>query len=239
MDATTTIETGRSGNDILPGILAGYRFTLCQGPEAAERALEVRRQVYVQGVGYDIPVPDAYDARSWFLLAEDVETGEAVGSMRLTPRFAGSLELEESFSLPKSLRTAKAVELNRFAILPAYRKGKTFLPIVSLGLFKLAFQFLQSVGLWHIIIASKPERLWTYEWLGFSRSGRTASYGNLDGADHELMVCDVRQVAVGFESHPLGDFFLDMAHPEIVLPHVLPELGIGVDAEALGFRQSA
>src|SRR5262245_36308256 len=148
-----------TANDIVPGILEGYRFTVCEGAEAARRALEIRRKVYVEGVGYDVPVPDAYDHRSWLLIAEDEATGQPVGCMRLTPRFAGPFELEEYFTLPKALRTPKCVEINRFAILPEYRKGKTFLPIVSLGLFKTAMTFLQSMNVSHIVIASKPERI--------------------------------------------------------------------------------
>src|SRR5207245_8735713 len=48
----------------LAHLLKGYRFSVCEGPDAAARALEVRRRVYVEGVGYDIPVPDEYDRRS-------------------------------------------------------------------------------------------------------------------------------------------------------------------------------
>src|ERR1051325_3846605 len=119
-------------NDILAGLLEGYTFTVCDNDEDAAEALEIRRRVYVEGVGYDVPVPDAYDHRSWLLLARDEKTGKAVGSMRLTPRVPRPFELEEYFTLPTSLRGAKAIEINRFAILPEYRKGTTFLPVVSM-----------------------------------------------------------------------------------------------------------
>src|SRR5438093_1919477 len=104
----------RDESDILPGLLSGCRFSVCEGPEAVAAALDVRRQVYVDGVGYDVPVPDAYDARSWLLLAEAEATGRAVGTMRLTPRFVGPFELEEYFTLPKTLRSSRSVEINRF-----------------------------------------------------------------------------------------------------------------------------
>ncbi|MGH9363353.1 MAG: GNAT family N-acyltransferase, partial [Thermoanaerobaculia bacterium] len=177
-------------NDLLPQLLRGYRFAVCTTAEAAARALEVRRQVYVNGNGYSVPVPDEYDARSWFLLAEDVATGQAVGSMRLTPRLAGPFEAEEYFRLPRELCVPKAVELNRFAILPAYRKGKTFLPIVSFGLFRVAFEVLNRFGARWMVIASKPERIWTYEWLRFARTGLVAPYGKLDYSEHELLSFD-------------------------------------------------
>jgi len=227
---------GEATNDILPGLLRGYRFTVCETHEAAVQALNIRRQVYVDDVGYDVPVPDAYDARSWLLLATDESTGQPVGSMRLTPRLAGPFELEEYFTLPKALRSAKSVELNRFAILPAYRKGKTFLPIVSLGLFKTVMVFLKSMGAHQMVIASKPERIWTYEWLRFRRTGRTALYGALDAVEHELLTYDFRRVDTTMDDHPLSPFFNTLDYREVVLPERLPSLGLGVDLDATSFR---
>lgn len=231
------LETAASESDITAGILRGYRFSVCETPETARQALDIRRRVYVEGLGYDIPVPDAYDARSWLLLAEDEATGRPVGSMRLTPRFAGPFELEEYFTLPKALRSPKCVEINRFAILPECRKGKTFLPIVSLGLFKTATRFLHNMNTHHLVIASKPERIWTYEWLQFQRTGCVAQYGTLDSIEHELLSLDVR-VAAAFPGHPFEKFFAQLEHREVVLPRRLPALGLGVDLDE-PFRMSA
>ncbi len=222
-------------------LLRGYRFTVCETPAAVNAALEIRRRVYVEGSGYAMPIPDRYDGRSWFLLAEDLATGQAVGSMRLTPRFAGSLEAEEYFVLPKPLDSPMAVEINRFAILPAYRKGKTFLPVVSLGLFKLVMSFLQRINAEYMVIASKPERIWTYEWMRFVRTGLIAEYEKLDRAEHELMSYDFRRAAQILEGHPFYSFFVDLQYREIVVPRRTPRLGIGIPraADALTFRNSA
>ena len=236
------LEASRTdANDIVPQLLKGYRFSVCDTPEKVAAALDVRRRVYVDGVGYDVPVPDAYDHRSWLLVAEDAATGQAVGCMRLTPRFAGSFELEEYFTLPKVLRSGKAVEVNRFAILPEYRKGKTFLPIVSLGLFKTVVRFLDSIGADYMVVASKPEKIYTYEWIGFERTGRTAQYGALDAVEHELLSYEFRRIRTLMEGHPFGEFFTTMDYREVVLPRELPALGLGVDVDALPFelRQSA
>ena len=236
----TTAASPESGADLLPRLLEGYRFRVCEDATAAGRALAVRRQVYVDGVGYHVPVPDAYDERSWFLLAEETRTGTAVGSMRLTPRFTGALELEESFALPARLRGTKSVELNRFAILPGHRKGKTFLPVVSLGLFKLVHAFLQGLDAHYMIIAAKPERVWTYEWMRFARTGRTGRYGQLDGAEHELLWYDFRHRATILEGHPFQSFFLDLDYHEVRLPAALPPLGLGVDlARGSGLQEVA
>jgi len=213
----------------LAHLLKGYRFSVCEGPDAAARALEVRRRVYVEGVGYDIPVPDEYDRRSWFLLAEDVAAGTAVGSMRITPRFAGALEAEEYFSLPPALRSPRTVEISRFAILPEYRKGKTFLPTVSVGLFKLGIAFLR-LRIDDLVICSKPERVWTYEWLRFARTGLLARYAKLNNAAHEMLVLDFRQIVKTYAEHPFEELLVGPPCPEVMVPRRAPTLGIGVRA---------
>src|SRR5439155_101825 len=74
-------------------LLRGYRFRVCTDRVAFESALDVRRRIYLGHCGYDVPVPDEYDPRSWLLLAEHVGSGEVVGTMRITPRSAGPHEL--------------------------------------------------------------------------------------------------------------------------------------------------
>jgi hypothetical protein len=209
------------------GLLAGYRFSICSTPEAIDRAIDVRRRVYVNGNGYDVPVPDAYDPRSWFLLAEDTQTGLACGTVRLTPRSAGPLECEEYFRLPLPLRTSGSVEITRFAILPEYRKGKTFLPVVSLGLFNLVKQVIDRIDARNLVICSKPERVWTYEWMRFRRTGLTARYEKLNGGEHELLYFDLRRVASDLADHPFRPFLVGESFPESQLPAILPPLGFG------------
>jgi hypothetical protein len=235
----TAEKVSRSESELqdtrLGQLLKGYRFSVCEGPAAAARALEVRRQVYVDGIGYDVPVPDEYDRRSWFLLAEDVEAGKAVGSMRITPRFAGELEAEEYFSLPPILRSPRVVEISRFAILPEYRKGKTFLPSVSVGLFKLGIAFLR-LRTDDVVICSKPERVWTYEWLCFEGTGLVARYAKLNNAEHELLVLDFRHIVKTYAGHPFEELLVGPPCPEVVVPRRAPALGIGVRAETREFR---
>src|SRR5213082_2691744 len=76
---------------IFTRLLRGYRFSVCEDAASVARALEVRRQVYRDTCGYDVPIPDEYDGRSWLLLAEDVRTGEAVGSSGPAVRGRGVL----------------------------------------------------------------------------------------------------------------------------------------------------
>src|SRR5262252_1982700 len=85
--STTTDETTP-----MPDLFRGFRFRFCQSEADWQAALDMRRAVYRSDCGYDVPVPDGYDRRSWVVVAEDTTTGRIVGTMRLTPRWTGSLE---------------------------------------------------------------------------------------------------------------------------------------------------
>ena len=218
-----------TGESVVAHLFKGYRFTVCQTAARAAQALELRRRVYAES-GYRVPTPDEYDGRSWLLLAEDMVAGKPVGSLRMTPRFAGPLEAEEYFTLPRRLASPKSIELTRFAILPEYRKGKTFLPIVSLGLFKLVWNIMRSTNSAYMVVSSKPERIWTYQWLRFRRTGLTAQYGKLANAEHELLWQDFRHEATHLDDHPFCEFFQDIEYPEVIMPRTLPAFGV-VSAE--------
>ena len=225
-----TTNTARAdekrGEGPLSDLLAGYRFELCTDAAAFEAALDVRRRVYNQSCGYDVPIPDAYDRRSWLLIARHVASGEAVGTMRITPRSAGRLEAEEYFWLPPKLRTTRSVEVNRFAILPEHRRGDKLMPAVSFGLFKMMINFVMDrLGAEYVVVCSKEERIWTYEWLRFQRSGIVARYTKLGDAEHELLTMDLRRRLAEHRDHRLWDFLFETEYPEITVPTVIPGLG--------------
>ena len=220
----------KRGDGPLSDLLAGYRFELCTDRAAFDAALDVRRRVYNESCGYDVPVPDAYDRRSWVLIARHVASGEAVGTMRITPRSAGRLEAEEYFWLPPKLRTIRSVEVNRFAILPEHRRGQGVMPAVSFGLFKLMMNFVMNqLGAEYIVVCSKEERIWTYEWLRFQRSGIVARYTKLGNAEHELLTMDLRRRLAEHSDHRLFEFIFESDHPEVSLPDTVP--GLGPDAD--------
>jgi len=208
------------------GLLEGYRFGVCEGRDAFEAALYVRRRVYNLDCGYDVPIPDPYDGRSWLLLARHEASGEAVGTMRITPRSLGRIEAEEYFWLPPRLRSPRVVEVNRFAILPAHRRSGKLLPGVSFGLFKLMIQFVMNrLESDYVVVCSKPERLWTYEWLRFQRSGIVARYAKLGDAEHELLTMDLRRRLREHRDHRLWQFLFVADHPQVVIPATIPGLG--------------
>jgi len=218
-----TADTKESG---LATLLQGYRFRVCEDAETFLRALEVRRQVYVEDFGYDVPVPDEYDHRSWLLIAEHVETGEIIGTMRMTPRAFGAIEAEEYFELPNDLDRARTIEISRFAIRSAYRKTKTFFPVISVGLFKLCYEFAHALGIEREVVCSKAERMWTYQSMGFQSTGITAQYEKLKGAEHELLWHDFREAGTWLAGNPFHELFCDLQFDEIVVPTSVPPLGL-------------
>ncbi len=215
-----------AGSGSLAGLLAGYRFVVCEHAAQVAEGLAVRREVYVESSGYDVPVPDEYDRRSWLLLAVRADSGEPIGSVRISPRQAGPLEAEEYFTLPAWLRSPRAYEITRLAILPAHRKSKTFLPVVSLGLFKLVHQFLGRLDAHYMVICSRPERLWTFDWMRFQRTGLVAHYTKLADAAHELLWYDFRRRDAILEGHPFRDFFVTQEYAEVCVPAGVPVLGL-------------
>jgi len=226
-ETATTVDDPQAQQLFLEGLLEGYRFFVAQTPEDVAQALEIRRQVYHEEVGYDVAIPDEYDHRSWFILAEEIETGKRVGTIRLTPRTEGPLEAEEYFRLPLPLQARISLEVSRFAILPAYRKGKTFLPVVSLGLFNLVRCFADQMSFKYLVICSKAERLWTYEWLRFRRTGLVARYEKLHGAEHELLFLSFDWTEEALADHPLRVFIDGTRIPGVELPETADaELGL-------------
>ena len=209
-------------------LLDGFSFRVCTTPEDATRAIEVRRKVYREGSGYDVPVPDNVDARSWLLMAEDVESGQTVGTVRITPRSNGPLECEQYMNLPRRFATPHTIEITRLAILNEYRKTNMLVPAVSFGLFRLTYEFAMQLGAQVEVVCSKPERVLAYVLMGFQPTGRSASYTMLNGARHDLLWHDFRQASTMVENELFRRLYLGAGFPQVRTPETIPALGLAV-----------
>jgi hypothetical protein len=228
LKATTSTPATPDVAGIPSNLLDGFRFRVCETSADAERAIEVRRRVYREGAGYNVPVPDDLDGRSWLLMAEDVQTGATVGTVRLTPRSAGPLEAEEYIDLPGWLAMPRALEITRLAILPEYRKTNMLVPAVSFGLFRLTYEFATQLGAEFEVVCSKPERIMSYVLMGFQPTGLTASYTKLNGARHELLWHDFRRAATLVENELFRRLYLGHGFPQVTTPERVPALGLAV-----------
>jgi hypothetical protein len=216
----------QAGIDQIATMFAPYRFRVCQTYEEARAAFEIRRQVYQEACAYTVRVPDDIDLRSWFLLAEEFATGKPIGTMRATSRAYGPFELEQHFRLPEPLRSPRAVELSRFAIIPEYRRGQGA-PVVSLGLCNLLKRFLDSLGAEYMIFAAKAKQALTYSWMRFTSTGIRARYDDLGDEEHELMFGNMARADLAIEGHPFKPVLDGYPFPSGVLPARTPPLGLG------------
>lgn len=205
-------------------LTAGYRFFVVESAADAREALDIRRVVYEEKLGHSIDVPDEIDERAWLLAAQHVDSSQIVGAMRLVPSDRGVLECEQYFDLPLRLRQGLSVEITRFSVLRRHRKRADSLPPVSLGLFRLSTDVCRALDARWVVIASGPEQIDTYRWLGFEQTGIISEYDSLGGAPHELLWHDFRKLG-SFEAHSLHEFFGPFPRPEIQLTIPLPEPG--------------
>jgi hypothetical protein len=223
-DTNTSTNTGVTGIPV--DLLDGFRFRVCETAAQAASAIAVRRRVYRESSGYDVPVPDDVDPRSWLLMAEDVQTGRTVGTVRITPRSAGPLESEEYIDLPGFLATPQTIEITRLAILPEFRKTNMLIPAVSFGLFRLTYEFAMQLGAKAEVVCSKPERVLSYVLMGFQPTGTVATYTKLKGAKHELLWHDFRKAATMVENELFRRLYLGHGFPQVVTPRTVPSLGL-------------
>jgi N-acyl-L-homoserine lactone synthetase len=214
-------ETTEATDGYLDTLLKGYRFRVAETEEEFAAALELRREVYCGDFGYEVPVPDQYDHRSYLLIAEVEATGEIVGTMRITPRELGPVEAEEYFTLPAHLDSARAIEISRFAIKRSHRKTRTFLPVVACGLYKLLYEFSIFLGTDCQIVCTKEEKLASYLSMGFSSTGIKESYASLNGVEHELLFHDFNRLEEIIKDNPFCELCMTPLE-EICLPFELP-----------------
>ncbi len=229
MQTATQLQDTGATDSYLDTLLKGYRFRVAETAEEFAAALELRREVYCGDFVYEVPVPDAYDHRSYLLIAECEETGEIVGTMRVTPRALGPLEAEEFFELPEDLDMPRAIEISRFAIKRSHRKTRTFLPVVACGLYKLLYEFSMFLGTDCQIVCTKEEKLASYLSMGFTSTGIKKSYVTLNGVEHELLHHDFNHLASILKDNPFGELCLTPLD-EVALPKEFPPTNLVDDS---------
>ena len=90
-----------------------------------------------------------------------------------------------------------------------------------------------------LVICSKPERVWTYEWLRFARTGLLARYAKLNNAAHEMLVLDFRQIVKTYAEHPFEELLVGPPCPEVMVPRRAPTLGTATRESRLAVTPAA
>src|SRR5262249_38880288 len=90
-----------------------------------DRAIEIRRRVYIEEFGFDLGghgPRDALDDRAFHLLVTN-EAGEAVGSLRLIDALDRPFEIESFLDIGKYLSPGRhPAEITRLCVLAPYRR---------------------------------------------------------------------------------------------------------------------
>jgi hypothetical protein len=161
--------------------------------------------------------PDALDRSpdTAVFVALCKQTGEPVGTIRLTTNAHQPTQIEQSAALPHGIAERSIAELTRFAV----RAGHPD-PGVKLGLMKAAYLYcLAHQVQWMVIGARNSALARQYKRLGFTDLAGGAMVPLAHAADlpHRVLAFDVISAERNWFAvrHPLYEFMVRHYHPDI------------------------
>jgi len=199
-------------------------FTDILSVRVARTAQEVEQALHVRWLGYRKyescarPVLEDLDRgkNCSLLLATDGQ-GNAVGTIRILDRSVGPIELERFLDVDALLPGS-----NR-SVAEATRLSVPHSPVASrvkLLLWKAYYLLCLRRKTEYMLVSMRPGAARAYEGLLFSKAaGGAYSHADLGGLPHETYSLHVPSARERFasRSHPLYEFFIDAATPEISL----------------------
>lgn len=201
------------------------RFTLRVARSEADlrAACRVRSASY----GHHLPAlrgafsePDELDwsPETTVFVAFDKETGEALGTARLSTNARAPLQIERSAALPEPLTDRMLAEVTRLSVLPGHDD-----PRVKLALMKSTYLYCLARQVhWMVIGARSDGLIRQYQRLGFTdllpgaQMVPLAHAGNLP---HRVLGFDVTAAERNWHAaqHPFYEFMVRAYHPDIEL----------------------
>jgi len=158
-----------------------------------ERAIEVRRRVYVEEFGFTLggSVRDQVDDRATHLLAETGE-GEAIASLRILDESERPFEIESFLSLSGFLTPGgHSAEITRLCIAAAHRKLSRE-NMVHVAILKAILEFSSRLGISEIIASTRKELIGFYRYLLFETFPEaTYRHPDIGNSLHTLMRLNV------------------------------------------------
>lgn len=209
--------------------------TLSFGVRIARTRDDLQAACRVRALSYGHHVPHLHepllepdlldnDANTIVVLAVDKRSGEAVGTARFQTNAGGPLLIEHSMSVPEEMRTDTRAEITRLSAVAGAD------PLVKLALMKSSYLFCMATQVrWMVIGARSDALVRQYRRLGFTDlfpDGRMFPLLHAGRLDHRVLAFNV----TGAESrwregrHPLYDFMIETAHPDIQLFSTQPAL---------------
>lgn len=170
--------------------------------------------------------PDLLDAddNTVVVLCVDKTSGEAVGTARFQTNAGGPLLIEHSMTVPEAMRRDTRAEVTRLSAVAGAD------PLVKLCLMKASYLFCLATQVrWMVICARSDALLRQYRRLGFTPvfdDGRMLPMLHVGRLDHHVLTFNVTTAESRWRAtqHPLYDFMVETAHPDIQLFSAQPAL---------------
>ncbi len=206
-----------------------FRVRIARTRNDLQAACRVRAQSY----GHHLPKmqsvllePDLLDAddHTFVVVCVDKTTGCAVGTARFQTNTGGPLLIEHSMAVPQEMQGDTRAEITRFSALSGAD------PLVKLALMKASYLFcLASQVRWMVIGARAEALIRQYMRLGFTdlfEDQRLVPLLHAGKLGHRILAFNVTSAERIWQAlhHPLYDFFVETAHPDIELFSMLPAL---------------
>lgn len=187
-----------------------------------DKAVAIRHSAYGRhlpelAARFTTPEPSDLDGSSRVLVALAKLDGMPLGSMRFRTNQHQPLDLEQSVTLPESLRHRVLTEATRLAVSQA-AVGR----VVKAMLLKAMFLQCEASGVDCIVAAARSPMDRFYQWLYFEdvfAGGDFVPMAHAGMIPHRVMSCDIaatkrRWIEV---DHPWYPLFFEMHHPDIEL----------------------
>ncbi len=157
------------------------------------------------------------DENTIVVLCADKISGEAVGTARFQTNAGGPLLIEHSITVPDKMRTDTRGEITRLSAVAGAD------PLVKLALMKASYLFCMATQIrWMVIGARSDALVRQYRRLGFADmfgDGRMVPLLHAGRLDHRVLAFNVTAAESDWRTtgHPLYDFMIETAHPDIQL----------------------
>ena len=199
-----------------------FEVRIARSPQDFGAACRVRANSY----GHHLPhlhaslsEPDLLDAdeNTVVALCVDKATGCAVGTARFQTNAGGPLLIEHSVAIPGELKSDTRAEITRLSAIAGAD------PLVKLCLMKASYLFCLAAQIRWIVIGARNEALVRqYRRLGFKdlfNDGHFVPLLHAGRLDHRILTFKVTTAESEWREaqHPLYDFMIETAHPDIQL----------------------
>lgn len=185
-----------------------------------EKAVRIRHAAYMRhipGFAHELTLPENADSEQdvVVLLAESKFDGSPIGTMRIQTNVYKSLTLEQSVTLPESMRTKRLAEATRLGVTQE-RVGR----LVTTALFKAFFLYCRQNRIDYMVIAARSPVDRQYDRLLFKDVYPEIGYVPLKHAGnipHRIMALDVNKAEEIWvnERQPLLNFIINTFHDDI------------------------